>query len=82
MTGLYIYCKFFLINKDQFVKNALIKCSILTPSRTTLRAFILALTPALGLLVIYTNKNIERATKLAIKSFIQGQEYGQTNFTP
>ena len=32
----------------------------------------------------YTNEDLQRATKLALKSFVKGQEYGQlqTSFTP
>ena len=30
----------------------------------------------------YTDKNLQRTTKLTLKSFVKGQEYGQANSVP
>ena len=60
--------------------------SILMPTQTSIPTKALmptqalastpALASALGLLRRYTNKNLQRATKLALKSFLKGPEHG------
>ena len=48
-----------------------------TPICALVLAFISAPTPVLGLLRRYLDKNLQKATKLALKLFVKGQEHSQ-----
>ena len=50
---------------------------IFIPTSTVSCAFTSAPASILGLPERYTDKNLQRATKLALKSFIKGQKHGQ-----
>lgn len=70
-----------LISKDKFARNTLRapinSNSIFFIIPVSFCAFIFAF--ALGLSKLYTNVDLERAIKLALKLFIKGQKYSQVN---
>lgn len=86
MAGLYICRNPALIEEDKLVESIPTKGSniptlFLANFCAQIPAFAQALTPALGLLSRYTNVDLQKATKLALKLFVKGQEHGIANST-
>lgn len=85
MTSSYTYCNFFLGGKDKLARalnkgnSTLLSFPIITLAQTPTWTQTLALVPASvpGLPGIYTNMDLQKVTKLALKFFIKSQEYGQ-----
>ena len=71
--------------KDKLVRKASFKSSgMSTLIFAVSRAFTPVFAPAfaLGLSDRYMDKDLQRITKLALESFVQGQEYGQLQANP
>ena len=77
MAGLHIRCN--ASGTPNLISTVF--CALtLAPAQT----FALGTIPALSPLERYTNKDLQRASKLALKLFVKGQEYNQlqANFIP
>lgn len=90
MIGLYIYCNPTPVGEDELAKDVFIKDNntlILSPTIFWAQTSALIQVPApsqnsaliLGPLGMFTNVDLQRATKLALKLFVNGQEYGKAN---
>lgn len=74
-------------NKEKLGKDALGAAfiedsSTSTPTSATSHAFTPASTPASSLPDMYINIDLQRATRLALKLFVKGQEQDQAKSTP
>ena len=79
MAGPRIRRNLFLGGKNKLARAFIKENSILAVfcSSTPAPAQALALTLAAGLLGRYTNKDLQRATKLALELFVKSQEHSQ-----
>lgn len=93
IAGLYTHRNPVPVGKDELAKNVTTESSntfILSLAifwaQTSTPAWILAhaQAPALasGLPDIYTNINLQKTTRLALKSFVESQKYSKANSTP
>ena len=91
MAGLYTYQNPFLGNKNKLVKAFSKRNSIFssfsvvfyasTPAPTQAFAPTSASASVLSLLERYIDKNLQKTTKLTLKSFVKGQKHSQLQIT-
>lgn len=90
MTGLYTYCNFASVGEDKLAGDVYIKSintltsylaifQVQTPAPTQVPAFIQAPTFTSGQPDMYTEENLQKATRLALKLLVKGQEYRKAN---
>lgn len=86
MLGLCTYYNLAIISKDELARESFTKNSNIFFSISVI-FYIFISTPAQiftstsGLLSTYTDINLQKSIKLALKLFVKSQKYGQANFT-